>query len=123
MKTIVVIDDEFGLVDVLAAALSDVGYRVLTATNGAQGLETMAEHPPELVLLDFMMPLLDGPHVLEKMRQTPALARVPVIMMSSMPESVVRARCGGYVAFLRKPFAFTAVMKAISDVLGSPAAG
>jgi CheY-like chemotaxis protein len=118
MKTLVVVDDEFGLADVLAAALSDVGYRVLTAANGVQGLDTMAEHPPDLVLLDFMMPLLDGAGVLSAMRESPTLASVPVILMSSMPEAVVRKRCRGYVAFLRKPFAFGAVLAAVEQSLG-----
>jgi len=120
MKTIVVIDDEFGLVDVLAASLSDLGYRVLTASNGVQGLEKMAEQPPDLVMLDFMMPLLDGPGVLRAMAGSPRLASVPVVMMSAMPESFVRSRCDGYVAFLRKPFDFGAMSATVEGVLGPP---
>lgn len=120
MKTIVVIDDEFGLVDVLAASLSDVGYHVLTASNGAQGLERMAEETPDLVMLDFMMPLLDGPGVLHAMAGEPRLARVPVILMSSMPESFVRSRCEGYVAFLRKPFDFGTLIAAVDRALAGP---
>jgi CheY-like chemotaxis protein len=95
MKTIVIIDDEFGLADVLTATLSDIGFRVFSAANGKQGLEVMAEHPPDLVLLDYMMPLLDGVGVLKAMRADPKLAAVPVIMMSAMPEVVVSARCDG----------------------------
>jgi CheY-like chemotaxis protein len=113
MKTIVIVDDEFGLADVLAATLSDMGFSVFSATNGVQGLEVMAEHPPDLVLLDYMMPLLDGVGVLKAMRATPKLADVPVVMMSAMPESLVRERCPGYVAFLRKPFDFQAVLKVV----------
>jgi len=119
MKTIVVVDDEFGLTDVLAATLSDVGFRVHTAANGVQGLELMSEHPPDLVILDFMMPLLDGPGVLGAMRADPRLASVPVIVISAVPESVVRARCSGYVAFLRKPFEFDAVLAAIQRAVGT----
>ena len=119
MKTIVVVDDEFGLTDVLAATLSDVGFRMHTAANGVQGLELMSEHPPDLVILDFMMPLLDGPGVLGTMRADPRLASVPVIVISAVPESVVRARCSGYVAFLRKPFEFDAVLAAIQRAIGT----
>jgi DNA-binding response OmpR family regulator len=121
MKTIVVVDDEFGLTDVLAATLSDLGFRVHTAANGAQGLEVMSEHQPDLVILDFMMPLLDGPGVILAMRADPRLASVPVLMMSAMPESVVRARCAGYVAFLRKPFAFEALLGAVQSAVGREA--
>jgi CheY-like chemotaxis protein len=121
MKTIVIVDDEFGLADVLAATLSEVGFRVHTAANGIQGLEVMSEHPPGLVILDFMMPLLDGPGVLRAMRTDPRLASVPVVMIRAMPESAVRARCSGYVAFLRKPFEFDVVLDAVRRALGTEA--
>jgi DNA-binding response OmpR family regulator len=120
MKTIVIVDDEFGLADVLTATLSDIGFRVFSATNGTQGLEVMAEHPPDLVLLDYMMPLLDGAGVLKAMRADPKLAEVPVIMMSAMPETVVRARCQGYVAFLRKPFDFSALLRTVERAVVEP---
>jgi DNA-binding response OmpR family regulator len=117
MKTIVVIDDEFALADVLAATLSDAGYRVYTAFNGAQGLEVLAEHAPDIVLLDFMMPLLDGPGVLRAMRVDAGLRDVPVILMSAVPESTVRRRTTEYTAFLRKPFDFDAVIATIERLL------
>jgi DNA-binding response OmpR family regulator len=122
MKTIVIIDDEFGLADVLTATLADIGFRVFSAANGKQGVEVMAEHPPDLVLLDYMMPLLDGVGVLKAMRLDPKLATVPVIMMSAMPEAVVSARCQGYVAFLRKPFDFHALLKAVERAMAGPQA-
>jgi CheY-like chemotaxis protein len=118
MKTIVIIDDEFGLTDVLAAALQDFGYRVLVAANGVQGMQVMAADVPDLVLLDYMMPLMNGPAVLQAMRANPALASVPVILMSAMPESSVRGKCSGYVSFLRKPFEFEGVFRAIEHALG-----
>jgi CheY-like chemotaxis protein len=120
MKTIVIIDDEFGLADVLTATLSDIGFRVFSAANGKQGLEVMAEHPPDLVILDYMMPLLDGAGVLKAMRTDPKLAAVPVIMTSAAPESVVRAQCQGYVAFLRKPFDFEALLNAVGRAMAGP---
>jgi CheY-like chemotaxis protein len=121
MKTIVLIDDEFGLSDVVAATLSDAGFRVWTAVNGPQGLEIMAEHPPDLVLLDYMMPLLDGPGVLRAMRGDPKLASVPVIMMSAMPEEVVKRRSNDHVGFLRKPFDFESLIAAVNKALATAA--
>jgi CheY-like chemotaxis protein len=118
MKKIVVIDDEFSLADVLAATLGDCGYEVHSVTNGAQGLEAIRERRPDLVLLDFMMPLLDGAGMLEVMRGDPSIAATPVIFMSSLPEPIVRARCDGYVAFLRKPFSFECLLTAVRSVVG-----
>jgi DNA-binding response OmpR family regulator len=122
MKTIVIIDDEFGLADVLSATLTDSGFRVRTAANGARGLEVVRDDPPDLVILDYMMPILDGPGVLRGLQGDPRLAGIPVLMMSSLPEAMVRARCTGYVGFLRKPFAFEVVLEAVEKVLG-PGAG
>lgn len=118
MKTIVVVDDENGLADVLASTFFDIGYAVHTAGNGVQGLEVMAEHPPDLVILDFTMPVLDGAGVLNAMQCDPALSTVPVVLISAMPESVVGARCSGYAAFLRKPFDFDAILGAVRGSLG-----
>jgi CheY-like chemotaxis protein len=120
MKTIAIVDDEFGLADVLAATLSDVGFRVFTAANGVQGMQIMAEQAPDLVLLDYMMPLLDGPGVLRAMHADPGLASVPVILMSAMPETIVQARCTGYTAFLRKPFQFDLLLLTVHRALGIP---
>jgi DNA-binding response OmpR family regulator len=117
MKTIVIMDDEFGLADVLSATLVDAGFRVHLASNGAQGLALLGEHGPDLVILDYMMPILDGPAVLRAMHADEGFARIPVLMISSLPESSVRARCSGYLAFLRKPFAFEMVLEAVEKAL------
>jgi DNA-binding NtrC family response regulator len=121
-KTIVIVDDEFGIADVLAASLFDLGFRVYTAANGKQGLQVLAEHDADLVLLDYMMPLLDGPGVLKAMHGDARLANIPVIVMSSLQESAVAAGCTGYLAFLRKPFGFEALLAYIEEALGSPSA-
>jgi CheY-like chemotaxis protein len=117
-RTILVVDDELGLADVLAATLSDVGYVVHTAANGAQGLRHMAAEPPDLVILDYTMPVLDGPAVLDAMRTDPRLAAVPVVLVSAMPESVVVGRCRGHTVFLRKPFDFDAILQALDIAFG-----
>ena len=120
MKTIVIVDDEFGLADVLTSTLSDIGFVHSAPSTGSRVSRLMAEHPPDLVLLDYMMPLLDGAGVLKAMRADPKLAAVPVIMMTAVPESVVRARCQGYTAFLRKPFDFQALLKAVELATAGP---
>ena len=84
MATVLVVDDEFGIVDVLETILTDEGYRVLTACNGKQGLVRLSEEKPEVILLDFMMPILGGGDMLRAMAAEPAYQRIPVIMMSSL---------------------------------------
>ena len=121
MATVLVVDDEFGIVDVLETILTDEGYRVHTACNGKQGLVRLAEQKPDVVLSDFMMPILGGGEMLRAMAAEPAYQRIPVIMISSLSEDVIAERCKGYVAFLHKPFRAAAVLSAVARVLGSGA--
>jgi len=60
LKTILVVDDELANAEVLSLILEEEGYRVFCASNGRQGLERVAELRPQLVVLDFMMPVMDG---------------------------------------------------------------
>jgi CheY-like chemotaxis protein len=119
MATVLVVDDEFGIVDVLETILTDEGYRIITASNGRQGLVRLAEEKPDVILLDFMMPILGGAEMLREMAAVPAHQRIPVIMMSSLGEQAVAERCKGYAAFLHKPFRAAAVVSTIARVLGA----
>ncbi len=120
MTTVLVIDDEFGIAELFEAVLEDEGYRVLTATNGKQGLEALAGERADLVFLDYMMPVMDGAAVLRGMKADPALQDIPVVMMSSMPEATVAERCSGYATFMRKPFKIDQVTDLAGRLLGSP---
>lgn len=120
MKTVLVVDDEFGTLDVLTTALEDEGYRVLTAANGRRGLERLEElrpEKPDLVISDFMMPLMDGAAMVRRMRESADFRDVPVIMMSAAPEAALRKHLDGYAAFLRKPFSIQALTGIIESLL------
>lgn len=117
VKTILVVDDEFGVVEVLVAALQDEGYRVVVAANGRQGLERLAEGVPDLVVLDFMMPILDGVSMAKAMKEEAAWRDIPIIMTSAVAESGLRKRFEGYNAFLRKPFRATALIQLVASLL------
>ena len=117
MQTILVVDDELGAIEVVTTALEDEGYRVLSAANGRHGLEKLAEGPVDLAVIDFMMPLLDGVGMARAMKEDAALAKIPIIMMSAVGESVVRERFDGYTAFLRKPFRISALIDTVRRVL------
>jgi CheY-like chemotaxis protein len=81
-------------------------------------LELLGKRQPDLVLLDFMMPIMDGPAMLKAMNEDPVYRHVPAVVMSSLPESAVaEAARGMYAAFLRKPFKLAAVMNIVKTVL------
>ena len=119
MATVLVVDDEFGVAELFDAILTDEGHRVLTAINGRHGLEVLAQDRPDLMFLDYMMPVMDGAAMMRAMTADPALPAVPVVMMSSMPEATVAERCSGYVAFLRKPFKIAQVVVLAERMLGT----
>jgi CheY-like chemotaxis protein len=120
VQTILVVDDELGAIEVVATALEDEGYRVLTAANGRHGLEKLREGQVDLALVDFMMPLLDGAGMGRAMKQDPALTSIPIIMMSAVGEPMVRERFDGYALFLRKPFRVNTLLEAVRRVLDLP---
>ncbi len=117
MRTVLVADDEFGILLVLEMVLSDAGYRVLTAGNGRQAVEIAVAERPDLMLLDWMMPVMDGPATAAAMQSSPALAHVPIVIMSGAPETALRDRFTGYVGFLRKPFLDTDVLNIVNQIL------
>lgn len=116
MRTVLVVDDEFGTVEVLVAALEDAGYRVLTAANGRRALERLEENKPDLVISDFMMPLMDGAAMVAAMRANPSFRDIPVVMMSAAPEAALRKHLDGYEAFLRKPFRIPALLDVVRSI-------
>jgi CheY-like chemotaxis protein len=117
MQTVLIVDDEFGVAEVLQSILEDEGYRAVTAINGKQGLARLAEVTPDLVLLDYMMPILDGTKTLEAIRQREGGADLPIIMMSSLDEVTVRETATQYNEFLRKPFRAAAVVALVAKLL------
>jgi CheY-like chemotaxis protein len=121
MATVLVVDDEFSIVDVLETILTDEGYRVLTACNGKQGLERLSTEKPDAVLLDFMMPILGGAEMLAAIVAEPVYQTIPVIIISSLGENVIARKCSGYVAYLPKPFTAAAVLSTVARVLGGSA--
>jgi CheY-like chemotaxis protein len=117
MQTVLVVDDEFGVAEVLQSILEDEGYRVATAINGKQALIRLREVTPDLIMLDYMMPIMDGTQTVAAIRGEPAFKNIPVIMMSSLEEAAVRETCTEYDAFLRKPFRAMVVLRLVADLL------
>lgn len=116
-----IVEDEFAIADLLEMVLTDEGYSVTLAGNGRQGLECLAKGPlPDLVISDFMMPILDGIGLIRAMQGNEAQRGIPCIVMSSLPEAAVRERITGYVAFVRKPFQLAAMVQLVTFVLSNP---
>ena len=103
---LLVVDDTEANRDLLARRLRALGHGVESAVNGREALELLASKPIDLVLLDIMMPEMDGFQVLERLRADPVLRTIPVIMISAVDEvdAVARAIELGATDYLPKPF-------------------
>ncbi len=119
MALVLVVDDEFGITELFDAVLTDEGHRVLTAMNGKEGLDLLAQERADLVFCDYMMPVMDGAAMLGAIAADPGLRGIPVVVMSSMPEAAVAERCSGYATFMRKPFRLTQLMDLIQRLIGT----
>ena len=114
---ILIVDDEFSLAEMLAELLDDGGYTAKVAFNGKAGLEVLAVEGADLVLLDLMMPIMDGPSMLRAMRSDGALARVPVVMMTAVPEALPKEEPRLYQGALVKPFHPDALFRMLAQLL------
>jgi len=101
---VLIVDDEFGLAEMSGELLVEDGFEVAIAINGKLGLEVMASRDVALVLTDLMMPVMDGPEMIRRMRADPRFARIPVILMTALPEAIPSASESLHDVLLVKPF-------------------
>lgn len=116
--TVLIVEDEFAIAELLSMALTDGGYRVVLAANGRQALEHLNEEPlPDLIITDLMMPVLDGTGLIQALQRSKPKRDIPCIIMSSIPEDAARRRVNEYAGFIRKPFRLASVLQLVRNVL------
>ena len=103
-KKIVIIEDDKFLRELISKKLSDAGYEVLEAIDGEEGIKRVKESKPDLVLLDLILPGIDGFEVLGQIKQDPSFSNLPVIILSNLgqKEDVEKGLKLGAVDFLVK---------------------
>ncbi|MDQ3333626.1 MAG: response regulator [Myxococcota bacterium] len=112
-----IVDDEFGLADVLSHFLTDLGYVVSIAINGKLALDSLAANLPDIVLTDAMMPVMDGPEMIRRMRADPRFAAIPAILMTALPEAVPEGEAGQHDAVLLKPFSLSELLETMEPLM------
>ena len=103
-RKILVIDDEEYLVKLLKSRLLINRFDVVTAANGKEGLEAVVREKPDLIILDVLMPEMNGAEFLRELKSNPELARTPVIVISAQPETQKLFNPSDIQAFVQKPF-------------------
>jgi len=122
MKTVLTVDDSRVARTAIAQALSRWGYRVLEARDGREGVAVARLTRPDLILLDVLMPILDGRQALAILRQDVGCRHLPVVMLTGITGESLVQQCShlGISGYLVKPVASDALLDVVGRVLGGP---
>jgi twitching motility two-component system response regulator PilG len=116
---ILIVEDEESLLKLESILLTTKGYLVRGATTGPAALQAVAEEMPDLILLDIMLPGLDGFTVCERIKQNPETRHIPIVFLTARktPEDVARGEDVGADEYITKPFKSAMVMDVIAKLL------
>ena len=118
-KTILLVDDEEDIIKLNMVRLIDSNYDVISATNGRDALKKAESQHPDLILLDVMMPGMDGLQVLTVLKKNLGASSIPVIMLTALEEDEImnKAKLTGAVDFITKPFNTEMLLDAINKYI------
>ena len=122
---VLVVDDEPNVLRSLVQYLTIEDFEVETASNGVEALEKVDSFSPELILLDVMMPGMDGFEVLDKVKEKPGHKDTPIIMLTAKDQSsdVLKGYQSGATSYLVKPFNLDELVETINQTLGRKTEG
>lgn len=118
-KTIIVVDDNAEMITIMKTILEAAGYNVIPAISGEELFSRLEEHKPDLILLDVMMPKMDGLQVLKTLRANPDVSSVPVMLVTAKvhyQDALVGYKQGADY-YLTKPFTSTQLLNGVSLLL------
>lgn len=118
--TIVVVDDEFLAVDVLSFALEDLGYQVERAYHGKMAFDLVTTHRPNLVITDFMMPLMTGLELAYALKESPDTAHIPVVLVTGAQGAIARQHADVFAAVFDKPYMLDTLFETVERLIGPP---
>jgi CheY-like chemotaxis protein len=116
---ILVVEDEPDIAELMVHLLGDEGYTVRHAPNGLIALTMLASAQVDLIVTDIMMPDMGGVELIEAVRATPELQRIPILVVTALPHEYVQSRCSAVEAVIQKPFRIRQFVTQVGDLLGS----
>ena len=123
-KTVMIIEDEEDAAELFAEMMRISGYHVVKTSKSAPAIAMMTTEKPDVILLDIMMPEISGLDILRQMRTDPALANIPVIVITAkgIPADIKNGMEAGASSYLTKPVGFLDLKDAVERALGKPTA-
>ena len=121
VKTIVIADDDEDLRLLVKVTLENPAYNIFTAVDGTQALEAVNQHHPDLLIIDWMMPGLNGCEVVTQLRQHPDMATLPVVMLTARDSQEAQAQTAflALAGYLVKPFSPLELIQKVREVLAT----
>ena len=121
-KTVLIVEDQVEALAINKVYLERHGYRVLEATDGWEGLRRAREQHPDLILMDYTMPLLDGLGCTAELKKDPGTRDIPVLLLTAHAYGSVgrRAREAGCIGFVGKPCDPRRILQEVQRLIGSP---
>ena len=121
MSRILIIDDDAENRDLLRARLEQAGHEVSEAKDGSEGLDTFNANPPDLLLLDVMMPRTDGWHVCRSLKADPKTRNIPIVMLTALTQEIqeLRGYESGANEYLTKPWDPRQLLDTVDRLLAS----
>jgi DNA-binding response OmpR family regulator len=119
-KRILIVDDEPSIIVPLQFLMEQNGYEVAVAFSGEEAMETIAGNPPDLILLDIMLPIIDGFEVCQRVRENPDWNHIRIILLTAMGSdaNVAKGLALGADAYITKPFSNSEVVAKVKELAG-----
>jgi len=121
--SVLLVDDDSEFRESLRDLLAAEGCRVVCARDGSDAVAAMRAHKPQVVILDYVMPRVDGAGLVKTLRQSDATSDIAIVMMSGLPEDMVKPVCEGYDVYLPKPVEIDTLLAALNRALALRRAG
>src|SRR5690348_4240036 len=119
LPKVLVVDDDPAILEICSDLLQTEGYTVSVATNGQQALEQLRTDPPQVILMDIMMPVLDGVEACRQVKANPVTAAIPVVLMSARTNLTRQSQeLASADALVAKPFDIDHLLNTIHDLVG-----
>ena len=118
-KRVLLVEDHPGTIEVMQQELEVLGYEVTVAENGAEGVQMATAEPPDLIVMDIIMPKMDGLQAVSQIRKNPRTQDIPILAATALAKPGDREKCleGGCDGYIAKPFTHKQLGAAINRLL------